>query len=207
MLNYFVNEFLYENYVSDEDCELIDITYKDSILRHKSYNDNNIFHSKLKTDYKGYIEMDYTLCEDIIVKYIRKFITEHSLDKDGDNYEVDVDPFFNYYEKVGDYMEAHNHDHSDLSMIYFLTDSPSPTNFFPSNYFMNHLSNKLTVFKKTSNPYSIYPKKGKYLIFTPNTYHSVPPLETNHDRITFVSNIGLKRIDRDENYKTKHYFK
>lgn len=206
MLKCFVNEFVYENYVSDEDCELIEDTYKDAILRHRNYNDANINHSRLKTDYRNPVEMDYTLCENMITKYVRKFITEHSLNRDGDDYEIDMDPFFNYYSRAGDYMCAHNHDHSDLSMIYFLTDSPSPTNFLPTNYFMNHLSNKLTTFKETSNPYSVYPKKGKYLIFSPNTYHAVPPLETDHDRITFVSNLAIKKMDKEDYQQTKHYF-
>ncbi|MFZ9377116.1 MAG: putative 2OG-Fe(II) oxygenase [Candidatus Fonsibacter ubiquis] len=209
MLKVFPNEFLYESYVSDQDADLLESEYKNSILHHKDFEETNIDFSKLKKcDYRKSGDLiDYSLCEQVLKKYIREFVIEHSIDNRCD-YDMYIEFFYNFYSKPGDYMVAHHHDQTDLSMIYFLTDADAPTSFFPSNFVTHQLSNKLTKLRELSHRYDVLPEKGKFVIISPNLYHCVSPLENYQERISFVTNITLNPIkNMDNNSKNRHYFR
>lgn len=207
MLKVFPNEFVYESYVSDEDADLLYDEYRNSILQHKCYDESNIDCSKLKKcDYRKSGDLiDYSLCEKILNKYIKQFVVEHSIDNRCD-FTFYTQFFYNFYSKPGDYMVAHHHDQTDLSMIYFLTDADAPTSFLPSNFVVHQLSNKLTMFGEAASRYDVFPEKGKFVIISPNLYHCVSPLENHQERISLVTNITLKKIKDDDNLTNRHYF-
>jgi len=77
-----------------------------------------------------------------------------------------------------DFSKSHNHfnlwDNSAYNAILYLTDSETPI-----------------VFETTNTPMEIFPKKGMLIVMHPLTYHSVPLVNDQSERIVLVCNFGV----------------
>jgi len=184
MFKLFPNEFLFESKISNEDQKIIEDYYLNQIISN-NFENQNIIRSSVKSDFRVNV-IDYKLYTNIIGKYVKDFLLEHS---DEFNLRFNLFSFSNCYDKTS-YMASHRHPGADLSMIYFLTGG-DVTSFYPSNFKLRELGLKLSKFVEWSSDYDIIAEKGKYVIFTSNLAHGVNPSEKNSNRVTIASNINI----------------
>jgi hypothetical protein len=112
---------------------------------------------------------------DEIIKRIQTITSTHFDYKRYDKMDYNYEVWWNYY-KQGKFQEFHTHNVNVLSGIVYLTDSDTGT-----------------CFCERGDRYTVYPKKGKIVIFPSWLGHYVQPAKEGEERATIAFNFNFHR--------------
>ena len=110
-----------------------------------------------------------------IIKRVLMITDTHYDYKRYSGMKYDYEIWWNYYSE-GKFQEFHSHNVNVLSGIFYLTDSEAAT-----------------CFCERGNRYSVYPKKGKIVLFPSWLGHYVQPAKPMEERGTIAFNFNFHR--------------